>query len=83
MPELLRFLHRPLTSVTLDAKAGQLVSWFAALLVLILGFYKVVRLPLSETELFFGLLLVATVSLLCVLIGLVLPLAVRHETNRE
>lgn len=83
MSELLKFLHRPLVSVSLVVKAGQWASWLVAFLVLILGFDKITRLPLTETELFFGLLLVSSVSLLCVLIGLVLPLSVRHETNRD
>ncbi len=83
MSSFLKVLSRPLTSATLDAKAGQLACWGTAIFVLMLGFYKLVRLPLTETELFFGVLLVASVSMLCVLIGLVLPLAVRQETNRE
>jgi hypothetical protein len=45
------------------------------MLVLVLGFFKLFRLPLNETELFFGVLLVLSVTLMGILIGLVLPLA--------
>ena len=70
-----RSLTRPVTSTLFDVRAGQTVSWLAALLVLVFGLLKLGRLPLSETELFFGVLLVLTVSLLGVLIGLVLPMS--------
>jgi hypothetical protein len=43
--------------------------------------YKLTKLPLSETELFFGVLLVLTVSLLMVLIGLILPLTYRKAND--
>jgi hypothetical protein len=63
-----------ITSQSFDAKVGQIGSWIAANTVLCLGMYKLTKLPLSETELFFGVLLVLTVSLLMVLMGLILPL---------
>lgn len=68
---------KAITSQSFDAKVGQIGSWFAAGVVFLLGMYKLTKLPLSETELFFGLLLVLTVSLLMVLMGLILPLTQR------
>lgn len=77
MLSMFQLLKRQMTSPSFDAKAGQIASWIASALVLILGMFKLCRLPLTETELFFGVLLVLTVSLLGVLIGLVLPIAAR------
>ena len=75
MSAIVKSLLRPLTSDGFDAKAGQLACWLVSALVLVLGFLKLFRLSLSETELFFGILLVLAVTLLGVLIGLVLPIA--------
>jgi len=66
-------LVRPLTSARFDVFAGRLACWVAAILVLVLGFFKLTQLPLSETELFFGLLLVLAVTMQMILFGLVLP----------
>lgn len=79
MNPLLRLMTRPLTSNMTDVKWGQCACWLASIAVLVLGMYKLTDLPLTETELFFGLLLVVAVTMLGVLIGLVLPLAVRRE----
>ena len=81
MPGILRSMLRPLTSDTFDAKAGQVACWLVSGLVLVLGFLKLFRLPLSETELFFGILLVLAVALLGVLIGLVLPIAAASKRS--
>ena len=86
MFHIFQSLTRPLTSQAFDAKTGQFACWLASGLVLVLGMLKLCRLPLNETELFFGVLLVLAVSLLGVLIGLVLPIAARGTmselTNR-
>ena len=74
MNALSRLLQRPLTSSMFDARVGQMACWLGSLLIMVLGIFKLTRLPLNETELFFGVLLVMTVTLLGVLIGLVLPL---------
>ena len=73
---------RSITSQSFDAKVGRMGSWFAAFSVFCMGMYKLTKLPLSETELFFGLLLVLTVSLLMVLMGLILPLTQSKVDNR-
>ncbi|NBR06573.1 MAG: hypothetical protein EBT92_12460 [Planctomycetes bacterium] len=72
---------KSITSHSFDAKFGQVGSWLAAIVVLGMGMYKLTKLPLSETELFFGVLLVFTVSLLMVLIGLILPLTQRKGVD--
>jgi hypothetical protein len=73
---------KSITSQSFDAKVGQMGSWLAAIVVFCMGMYKLTKLPLSETELFFGLLLVLTVSLLMVLMGLILPLTQRKADDR-
>jgi hypothetical protein len=70
-----------ITSQSFDVKVGQMGSWIAANTVFCVGMYKLTKLPLSETELFFGVLLVITPSLLMVLIGLILPLTYRKAND--
>lgn len=72
---------KPITSESFDARVGKIGSWFAAIAVFCMGMYKLTKLPLSETEFFFGLLLVLTVSLLMVLMGLILPLTYRKAND--
>jgi hypothetical protein len=77
---LFRSLSRPLTSQGFDVKAGQIACWCASIAIMMIGILKLGRLPLNETELFFGVLLVMTVTLLGVLIGLVLPMAAQFDS---
>jgi len=72
---------KSITTKSFDVKVGQMGSWFAAVAVLGMGIYKLTKLPLSETELFFGILLVLTVTLLMVLMGLILPLTYRKAND--
>jgi predicted membrane-bound spermidine synthase len=75
-------LNRPLTAHDFDAKWGQIICWVISCVVLLGGIRELTLLPLTETELFFGLLLVLAVTMLGVLIGLVLPLAAVGD-NRD
>ena len=59
-----RMLGRKLSSDRFDAGMGQLSCWSVSVLVLVLGILKLAALPLTETELFFGLMLVLAVALL-------------------
>ncbi len=81
MNHVFRMMIRPLTSGSTDAKWAQIACWLASGMVLVLGMLKLTKLPLTETELFFGVLLVLTVGLLGLLIGLVLPLAVGRDVG--
>lgn len=83
MRNLTHWLLHPLTSPMGDARIAQAAAWFCSVCVLVLGIFKVCRLDLNEAQLLFGLLLVIAVSLLGVLIGLVLPLAVAVERERK
>lgn len=67
-----RTLGRKLSPEGFDVSMGQFACWVVAILVLSLGFIKLGSMSLTETELFFGLLLVVTVGLLCVCLGFLL-----------
>ena len=83
MNHVFRMMTRPLTYSGTDAKLLQITCWLASGMVLVLGMLKLTTLPLTETELFFGLLLVLTVGLLGVLIGLVVPLTVGRDAGGQ
>lgn len=70
-----RWFLLPVTSKRLDASAAQIMCWIAGISIMVLGVFKLRRLLLNETDLFFGMLLVLMVTLLFFLIGLVLPVA--------
>jgi|GEM_PF-493614 len=72
-----RTLARKLSSDRFDAGMGQLSCWGVSILVLVLGILKLTALPLTETELFFGLMLVFAV----VLLGWNLGTLIRIESN--
>ena len=76
-----RTLGRKISSDRFDAGMGQLACWAASILVLGLGFLKLASLPLTETELFFGLLLVLAVGLLCVNLGMLVR--VENSTRKQ
>ena len=72
-----RTLGRKISSDRFDARFAQFACWAGSILVLGLGFLKLASLPLTETELFLGLLLVLAVGLLGVNLGFL----VRIEDN--
>jgi len=73
--KLFRDFDRKITSSAFDAKLGPILAWSVSILVLVLGFLTLASLQLAATELFFGLLLVVAVSLLCVIVGMLIPVA--------
>jgi hypothetical protein len=70
-----QLLGRRLSDSSFDAKLGQAVSFITGVLVFALSIWKLTRLELSEAQLFFGVLLSGCVPLLCVVVGLLLPVA--------
>ena len=67
-----RTLGRKISSAGFDANMGQMACWIGAICILVLGFIKLTLLPLTETELFFGLLLVIAVAQLQVTLGMLI-----------
>ena len=72
-----RTLGRKLSSDRFDAGLCQLSCWGVSILVLVLGILKLTALPLTETELLFGLMLVFAI----VLLAWNLAMLVRIESN--
>ena len=73
MTNVLRLFKRNLTSTGFDAKAAQMAFWICSLVVMVAGTLKLTRLPLTEAELFFGILLVMAVTILGTIAGLLMP----------
>ena len=71
--QIKRFMSRRTTSEAFDIRFAQVACFVAAVLVLALSIWKLTRLDLTETQLFFGVLLSLFVPLLCVVVGLLLP----------
>lgn len=80
---LARALRRRIGSDDFDVTIGQAGCWLGSILVLGLGFFKLASLPLTETELFFGLLLVLAVALLGVNLGLLLRIEQNTRSTRD
>jgi hypothetical protein len=73
--------HR-ITSDTFDTKLGQAVCFITSVLVFVLSMWKLTRLELDESQLFFGVLLSGCVPLLCVVVGLLLPVAMAERKSK-
>jgi len=75
-----RLVGQPLTSDATDTKFGSAAFYVAAVAIPVLVARRLPALELTEKELLFGVLLMVTASLLCVLLGLVLPV---HQALRR
>lgn len=73
MWSLRRILGQKLSSDRADASVGSIVSFGAAIALWVVVVPKLVTLGLTEPQLIFGLLLLLIASLLCVALGLLLP----------
>jgi hypothetical protein len=60
---------------------GQVACFAAGCSFLPSAFWKLTRLELTEAQLFFGVLLSLAVPLLCILIGLVLPMTIATKKS--
>lgn len=70
----LKLFGRKVTQSTLDTRLAQGACFAAALLVLVMSFWKLTQLELDEAQLFFGVLLSLTVPLLFIILGVLLSL---------
>jgi hypothetical protein len=75
-------LMRRISSNAADCRLGQIGAFGASLLVLVLGVWKFTSMRLTEPQLFFGILLVATLTVQCVGLGLLAPLDNKPGVNR-
>ena len=70
-----QFFGRKISNEVFDLKLGQVVSFVTGILLFALSIMKLTKLDLSETELYFGVLLSLTVFFLCIIMGLLLPMS--------
>jgi predicted membrane protein len=74
MPEEKKCRLFRVTSEATDACIGQAISFVLALLVMVLGIWKMASIRVTEFELFLGLLMVVCLSSILVLLGVVFSL---------
>ena len=70
-----QFMSRRVSSDGFDLRLGQAACFVVSVVVFALSIWKFTRLDLTEAQLFFGVLLSGCVPLLCVVVGLLLPVA--------
>ena len=70
-----QFLGRKLSNDEFDLKLARVTCFGAGALVLVFSMWEVLRLDLTEVQVFFGVLLSLVVPLLCMIMGLLLPIA--------
>ena len=69
-----RLLGWQISSQGLDTRIGQAVFFAGGFLILVLGILKLTSMELTQVELFFGVMLVVALFLLCIALGLLLEL---------
>jgi len=74
MTDVIRLFTRNLTSTGFDAKMAKMACWICSAVVMVAGILKLARLQLTESELFFGILLVLAVAILFIILGLLMPI---------
>lgn len=77
MKTLIRIMTKTISPDHVDASIASLVSYAAALGILVLGVLKLAALGLEEAQLFFGLLLVLAIMMQFIIAGLVLDVCRR------
>ena len=77
MKSLIRLVGTRLTSDRADARVGQIVCFAGAIALFVIATLRLCALRLPEGQLLIGLLAALACTLLLMLIGLLLPLAVR------
>jgi hypothetical protein len=71
MRNAIRFMTRLISTCRFDDRLAQITSYVVALLVLVLGMLKLCQLGLDQAQLFFGVLLVLCLTMLCIVVGTV------------
>ena len=80
----LSILRRRLSSDAFDFRLSQFGAFAVGLLVFVLGILKLTSMPLTEYQLFMGILLVMAVMLLCCILGFLMPGArTNHKSERH
>ena len=74
MAHIVQHFKRHFTSTRFDVKAAQLILWCIALIIMVGGIHKLTRFDLTESQFFFGILLIMLVTLQIIVGGLLLPI---------
>ena len=74
MKFLLQLLRKPVVSEKVGAQLASSVAYGASALLLVLSLFKVTKLGLTETQLFFGILLIFAVSIQLAFAGLLVEI---------
>ena len=74
MTHIVQHLKRHFTSTRFDVKAAQLILWCIALIIMVGGIHELTRFELTESQFFFGVLLIMLVTLQIIVGGLLLPI---------
>ncbi len=69
-----RVWTRRISRESVDSGIAQFICYLAGIGILVLGFWKLTRMPVTETELFFGVLLVLLTAVVMIAIGLLMHL---------
>lgn len=75
----IRLLKGQVSRTKFDVGVAQAAMFVGGVAIMMLGIRKLARLELTETELFFGVLLVMVLALQLILAGMLLPLTARGE----
>ncbi len=75
-------LLQKVSSDDIDCRLGQIGTYGISLLVAVLGVWKFASMRITEPQLFFGILLVAALTLQCVGCGLLIPVSDRKSRSR-
>lgn len=68
------FWTRRISRESVDVGIAQIACYLGGIGILILGFWKLTRMPVTEAELFFGVLLVLLTAVVMIAIGLLMHL---------
>jgi len=74
-------MKRKLSSNDIDCLFAQTATFLGSIVVCIAGLYALIRLDLSESEMFLGILLVLAVTLLGIICGLLIPIVEQYDAE--
>ena len=70
---------QPVSPTATDLQFGSLACFACSVCVLVLGFWKLMSLDLSDVQLFMGSLLVLNLSAMGIVAGLLVPISLRAQ----
>ncbi len=77
--QIAQILNRKIVADDTAAKVVQILCFAVSIFVLALSLWKLSRLELTEAQVFFGVLLSGITPMLMIILGLLLPIAIRPK----